>query len=225
MPHESIDMWERRLVQRAPTTCYCRTVQDYLLIICCFVRGQRACDWPLTLNACTDLCLWFFTFRHKNYVRWMPVFLKDMPCLPEIHPSVHETFVEGSLLCNAVTRSSPSWHSIRARNTASNFWRKIVELSVSMVSKRRKKSLSSPNRKCEGSRRNLKMPVSASNKDVSLDRPESSVAEQKKFLQDLKALLSLLSTREQLSVPSRRQFLSLSHWILVRSWTLTLQAA
>jgi len=47
MPHESIDMWERRLVQRAPTTCYCRTVQDYLLIICCFVRGQRACDWPL----------------------------------------------------------------------------------------------------------------------------------------------------------------------------------
>ena len=91
-------MWERRLVERAPTTCYWRTVEDYLLIIRCFVRGQRACDWPLTLNARTDLCPWLFTFRHKNYVRWIPFFLKDMLCLPEIHPSVHEAFVEGKFV-------------------------------------------------------------------------------------------------------------------------------
>ena len=116
-PHESKDMWERRLSERAPTTCYWRTVQDYFLIICRFVRGQRVGDWPLTLNACTDLCPWFFAFGHTNYARWMPVFLKDMASPPESHPSVHEAFVQGKFV---VKRSSLSWHLIRARNTASN---------------------------------------------------------------------------------------------------------
>jgi len=37
------------------------------------------------------------------------------------------------------------------------------------------------------------MPVSASNKDVSLEHPESSLAERKKCLQDLKALLSFVN--------------------------------
>ena len=39
---------------------------------------------------------------------------------------------------------------------------------------------------------NLKMPFSLSNKEVNLEHPESSVAEQNNFLRDLKALLYLV---------------------------------
>ena len=55
-------------------------------------------NWPLTPNACDDLCPWFFAFGHTNYARWMPVFLKDMACLPETHPSVPEAFMEGKFI-------------------------------------------------------------------------------------------------------------------------------
>ena len=36
-----------------------------------------------------------FRFVHTNYARWLPVFLKDMEKLPEVHPAVHDAFMEG----------------------------------------------------------------------------------------------------------------------------------
>ena len=67
----------------------------YLLINCRFIRGQRVGHWPLTVNSCNELCPWFFVFGHTNYARWLPVFLKDMAKLPEVHPAVHDAFMEG----------------------------------------------------------------------------------------------------------------------------------
>ena len=97
-PHETMEMWEKLLVSNAPTFGYWKIVKDYLLINSSFVRGQRAVDWPLTLNACYNLCPWFFTFGHTNYARWMPVSLKDMACLPEAHPDVHKAFMDGKFV-------------------------------------------------------------------------------------------------------------------------------
>ena len=192
-PHESMEMWERRLAEEAPTICYWRTVNNYLLIICRLVRGQRLGDWQLTLNACTDLCPWFFAFGHTNYARWMPVFLRDMTGLPEIHPSIHEEFVEGKFV---VQRSRKKFslmaldqsqeHSIKFLKEDSGTKglygqqeeKEVIELSKPEVLRVMEEFEN--------------VSISASNKDVSLEHPESSVAEQKKFLQDLKTLLNLV---------------------------------
>ena len=32
---------------------------------------------------------------NTNYARWLLVFLKDMAKLPEVHPAVHDAFMEG----------------------------------------------------------------------------------------------------------------------------------
>ena len=189
-----MNMRERRLSERAATICYWRTVQDYLLIICRFVRGQRVGDWPLTLDACTDLCSWFFAFGHTNYARWIPVFLKDMAALPEIHPSVHEAFVEGKF----VVQCSDKMFSLMALDQSQEHSIKFLKEdsgTKGLYGQQEEKEvieLSKPevlNVMVEFENVSL----SASNKDVSLLFPESSVAEQKKFLQDLKALLSLVS--------------------------------
>ena len=92
-PHESFDMWG--LAETASTVSYWKTVREYLLINCRFVRGLRSANWLLTLKACEDLCPWFFTFGHTNYARWMPVFLSDMARLQTTHPTIHTAFVEG----------------------------------------------------------------------------------------------------------------------------------
>ena len=104
-PHKSMDMWENRLIHDAPTVSNWITVRNYLLINCRFVRGHRLGDWPLTLSACEELCPWFSTFVYTNYARWMPIFLKDMASLQDIHRSVHEW--KENLLCNVATRIFP----------------------------------------------------------------------------------------------------------------------
>ena len=53
-PHESMEIWESRLRNNAPTASYWLTVRDYLMINCHL--GQRVANWPLTLNALKDLC-------------------------------------------------------------------------------------------------------------------------------------------------------------------------
>ena len=43
-PHESMEVWEERLIRIAPTICFWTTARDYMLICCRFVRGQRVGD-------------------------------------------------------------------------------------------------------------------------------------------------------------------------------------
>ena len=40
-------------------------------------------------------CSHDFSPLDTNYARWLPVFLKDMAKLPEVHPAVHDAFMEG----------------------------------------------------------------------------------------------------------------------------------
>ena len=91
-------MWGKCLIHVSPTVCYWLTVRNYIMTVCQLVRGQRQGNWKQTVNACEDLCPWFFAFGHSNYAHWLPVFLKDMVCLPESHPSVHEAFMNGKFV-------------------------------------------------------------------------------------------------------------------------------
>ena len=60
--------------------------------------------------------------------------------------------------------------------------------------------------------------LSASNKEVNLEHPESSVAGQNNFLKDLKALLDLVKEGTVVN-HSGKQVQSSSQWTLVKSWT------
>ena len=60
--------------------------------------GSATGDWLLNLNACDEICPWVFAFGHRNYARWVSVFLRDMARLPDIHPSVHKAFMAGNFV-------------------------------------------------------------------------------------------------------------------------------
>ena len=125
-----MEIWEKRLVNNVPTICYWTTVREYLLINCCFIRGQRVGHWPLTLNLCNELCPWFFAFGHTNYARWLPVFLKDMAKLPEVHPAVHAAFMEGMCVvqrgdkkCYCGSSRYGSGYTYHITSACQYFWR------------------------------------------------------------------------------------------------------
>ena len=53
----------------------------------------------MNLDALTEFACWFHvtdhsTTNHTNYVRWIPVDLKDKAELPETHPEVAKHFQE-----------------------------------------------------------------------------------------------------------------------------------
>ena len=192
-PHEPMDIWEKRLISKAPTICYWTTVRDFLLINCRFIRGQRVGDWPLTLNACDDMCSWFFAFGHTNYARWMPVFLRDMARLPETHPSIHEAFMEGKFVvqrgdkkCSLMALDQSQEHSItflKEDSGARGLYgqqeeKEVIELSKPEVLRTIDEFESAY--------------FNASNNNDIFEHPESSAAEQNKFLNHLKALCNLV---------------------------------
>ncbi|KAJ8387599.1 hypothetical protein AAFF_G00152950 [Aldrovandia affinis] len=146
-PHETMEMWENRLNSNAPTVCYWMTVRDYLMINCRFIRGQRVGNWPLTLNACEDLCPWLFAFGHTNYARWMPIFLKDMATLRDTHPSVHEAFMEGKFVVQRGDNKFSLMALDQSQEHSIKFLQEDSGSKGSMVSMRRRRSLSSQNLK------------------------------------------------------------------------------
>ena len=191
-PHEPIEMWEKRLISNAPTICYWTTVRDYMLIQCRFVRGQRTGDWPLTLKSIEEICPWFFTFGKTNYARWTPVFLKDMGRLPQIHPTIHEAFMEGKFVVqrgdkkfSMMALDQSHEHSIKFLKEDSGAKglygqqeeKEVVELSKPEVLRVISEFESASNPE--------------SNTKDSLEHPESSAAEQNKFLKHLKAMCDL----------------------------------
>ena len=193
-PHETTVMWEKRLVSYAPTFGYWKTVHDYLSINSSFVRGQRAGDWPLTLNACYNLCPWFFAFGHTNYARWMSVFLKDMACLHEAHPNVHKAIMDGKFVVqrgnkkfSLMSVDQSQEHSIKLlKDTAGakclygqQDEKEVIELSKPEVLRIIEESENAS--------------FQSTNKSANTHHPESSSAEQKKFFEDLKALSNLIS--------------------------------
>ena len=192
-PHESMEIWEKRLAEKGATAKYWKTVEMNLLLLCRLLRAQRTGDWRMTLNTCTDLCSWFFAFGHTNYARWMPVFLHDMKHLPEIHPSVHDSFIQGKFV---VQRSNKKFslmaldqsqeHSIKflkedggTRGLYGHQEEKeVIELSKPEILRVIEEFETAT--------------INGLKADISFEHQESSIAEQRKFLLDLRTLLNLV---------------------------------
>ena len=56
----------------------------------------READFNLYVEVLIRLVPWFFALGHSNYARWIPVHLRDMVNLKELHPSVYEQFMCGN---------------------------------------------------------------------------------------------------------------------------------
>ena len=123
----------------------------------------------------------------------MPVFLKDMAYLQETHPSVHEAFMEGKF----VVQRSDKKFSLMALDQSQEHSIKFLEEDsgakglYGQPEEKEVIALSKPEvlRVINGFENAV---LSASNKEVNLEHPESSVAGQNNFLKDLKALLYLV---------------------------------
>ena len=92
------DKWQLQQEDARPQFLYWSTTLRFELIILIFVRSLRERNFKLYIDALVSLMPWFFALNHTNYVRWLPVHIRDIILLEESHPAVFAEFMNGNFV-------------------------------------------------------------------------------------------------------------------------------
>ena len=94
----SIEDWWSSKAELHPQFKFWLLILQLELEVLAFGRAIREGDFKLYVDALTKIVPWFFALDHTNYARWVPVYLRDMVALKEVHPKVFAEFVKGSFV-------------------------------------------------------------------------------------------------------------------------------
>ena len=71
-----------------------------------FIKAERIGDWNLHLQAVQEMLPYFTAAGHNSYAKSAYIYLQKMQELPEGHPDVHTSFLNGY---HAIRRSDRYW--------------------------------------------------------------------------------------------------------------------
>ncbi|MES9879584.1 MAG: TCR domain-containing protein, partial [Sedimenticola sp.] len=77
---------------------------EFELTILSFVRSLREANFKLYMESIDQLLPWFFALDHTNYSRWLPVHLRDMMNLENMHPDIAAQFESGKFVIKKTHR-------------------------------------------------------------------------------------------------------------------------
>ena len=89
-----IDWCKGRETSR-PQFNFWRSVLNLELLVLSFIRSFRESDFELYKQSLSSLIPFFFGLDHMNYTQWLPIHVRDMASLPDIHPNVAREFAKG----------------------------------------------------------------------------------------------------------------------------------
>ena len=69
-----------------------------------YIRAIREADFELYVDALTQIVPWFFALDQIHYARWIPVYLRDMVTLKDVHPTVFAEFMKGNFVVKKTER-------------------------------------------------------------------------------------------------------------------------
>ena len=69
-----------------------------------FISSVRQGNFKLYVDSLTKLTPWFFAMNHGNYARWLPVHIRDMASLENVHPDVFRQFSSGNFVVHKTDR-------------------------------------------------------------------------------------------------------------------------
>lgn len=88
------EMWIKEK-EKHPHFLYWSTVLELELLVLDLVRSIREGKFLLYVQLLSKLVPWMFALDLTNYSRWLPVHIKDLVQIQEMHPSVYSKFEEG----------------------------------------------------------------------------------------------------------------------------------
>ena len=94
----SLEVWCSSRPELYPQFKFCLLIRQLKLAVLVYVRATREGDFKLFVDALTKIVPWFFSLDHTNYARWIPVHLRDMVTLKDVHPKVFAQFLKGNVV-------------------------------------------------------------------------------------------------------------------------------
>ena len=92
----SLEDWCSSNAKLYPQFKFWLLILQIQLDVLVYVRAIRKADFQLYVDALTKIVPWFFALDHTHYARWIPVHLRDMVTLKEVHPTVFAEFMKGN---------------------------------------------------------------------------------------------------------------------------------
>ncbi|KAG0723068.1 hypothetical protein GWK47_043326 [Chionoecetes opilio] len=75
------------------------------LAVMVYVRAIREADFLLYIEPLSKIVPWFFALDHTHYSRWVPIHLRDMVSLKQLHPDVYAEFLKGNFVVKKSKRA------------------------------------------------------------------------------------------------------------------------
>ena len=70
-----------------------------------YVRAIRKANFLLYIEALSKIVPWYFSLDHMHYSRWVPILLRDMMSLKQLHPDVYTEFLKGKFVVKKSKRA------------------------------------------------------------------------------------------------------------------------
>ena len=93
---------------REPHFLYWHQTLELQLTVLQFVKSIRTASFDLYLETLEHLMPWVFALDHIHYARNLPIHVRDMCALQEMHPTVHEEFMKGKFVGQKTGRAFSS---------------------------------------------------------------------------------------------------------------------
>jgi len=79
-PHDEStkEAWRQTMISKSITFQYWYSILKIELLGLVFVKAHRERDFLLYIESVKAIILWFFALYHQNYVRWIPIHVRDM---------------------------------------------------------------------------------------------------------------------------------------------------
>jgi len=100
----SFEEWCKECSQQSPHFKFWHTTLQLELLVLTYVRSLRTADFPLYIDCLIKLAPWFFALDHINYAQWVPVHVRDMINLSDVHPQIASEFISGNFTVHKTGR-------------------------------------------------------------------------------------------------------------------------
>ena len=103
----SLEEWCSHSAELYPQFKFWLLILQMQLAVLIYIRAIREADFELYVDALTQIVPWFFALDQIHYTRWIPLHLRDMVTLKDVHPTVFAEFMKGNFVVKKTADSRP----------------------------------------------------------------------------------------------------------------------
>ena len=113
---ETFEQWQKRCRNEYPLFAFWAMILDLEVLYNIFIRALQEGNFKMHLEVLVELMPWLCALDRVHYRRWLPVYLRDMAMLENIHPECYQMFMDGHFVASRTTSRFSAMSLDQVRN-------------------------------------------------------------------------------------------------------------